>query len=88
MSSNGYRQKEPYDDVVQYKHPVVFKQAIKLLLEDGNMTIEGIMNLFHVNNFSLSAELIEDLLNLDKGTLTNVLPNEDNIIKFASLYKT
>lgn len=88
MSSRGYRQKEPYDDVIQYKHPVVFKQAIKLLLEDGNMTIDGIMNLFHANNFSLSAELIEELLNLDKGTLTNALPNEDNIIKFTSLCET
>ena len=65
MSMNGYRQKEPLDDTVEYKHPVAFKQAITLLLTTGNMSSGEIMNIFSSNKFSISPELVEDLLNLD-----------------------
>ena len=81
MSMNGYRQKEPLDDTVEYKHPVAFKQAITLLLTTGNMSSGEIMNIFSSKKFSISPELVEDLLNLDPGTLSK-RHVEDNILVF------
>ena len=71
MSTNGYRQQEPFDDLVEYKHPRALRQAIELLLAKANMTGEEIMNLFSANNFSVSASVIEELLDLSKGTLSH-----------------
>ena len=82
MSMNDYRQKEPLDDTVEYKHPVVFKQAINLLLTTGNMSSGEIMNIFSSNKFSISPELVEDLLNLDSGTLSKRRVEDDNILVF------
>ena len=49
MSMNGYRQKEPLDDAIEYKHPVALKQAINLLMTKGNMTGQdnGIASIFY-----------------------------------------
>lgn len=80
MSTNGYRVNEPLDDVVEYKHPHALKQAINLLLTKGNMSGEDIMNLFAANKFSVSANVIEELLYLEKGILSQ--DSENNIIDF------
>lgn len=80
MSTNGYRQIEPLDDVVELKHPHALKQSINLLLTKGNMSGEDIMNLFVTNKFSVSANVIEELLDLERGTLSQ--PSENNIIEF------
>lgn len=80
MSVNGYRQKEPLDNIVEYKHPHALKQSINLLLTKGNMSGEDILNLFVTNKFSVSANVIEELLDLQKGTLSQ--EEENNIIEF------
>ena len=49
MSTRGYRQTEPLDDSIEYKHPYALKQSVNLLLTKGNMSGEDIMNLFAVN---------------------------------------
>lgn len=84
MNAHGYRQEEPLDNTIEYKHPQAFKQSIKLLMSDGNMSENDIMNLFAKNRFSLSPGVLEELLNLEDGTLTQ--KTEAKIIELSSLY--
>lgn len=86
MSTRGYRQTEPLDDSIEYKHPYALKQSINLLLTKGNMSGEDIMNLFAVNKFSVSTNVIEELLNLDEGTLSQPSKTESKIIEFPSVH--
>jgi len=83
MSTNGYRLEEPLDNLIEYKHPRALRQAITLLLSKGNMSEEDILNLFTANNFSVSANVIEELLDLDPGTLSR--KKENNIVEFPTL---
>lgn len=85
MSTRGYRQTEPLDDSVEYKHPFALKQSINLLLTKGNMAGEDIMNLFTANKFSVSANVVEELLNLDEGTLSQPSKAGSKIIEFPSV---
>lgn len=85
MSTRGYRQIEPLDNSIEYKHPCALKQSINLLLTKGNMSGNDILNLFSANGFSLSANVIEELLNLESGTLLQASKVESNIIEFPSI---
>jgi len=70
MSMRGYRQQEPLDDLVKYKHPRALKKAVNLLLTAGNMSGEDIVGLFSQNGFSIPSNVIEELLDLDEGILS------------------
>lgn len=83
MSSSGYRQVEPLDDCMEYKHPRALRQAIELLLTKGNMSGEDIMQLFSANGFSVSVNVVEELLDLDEGTLSSKEPSK--IVEFPVL---
>lgn len=85
MSTRGYRQTEPLDDSIEYKHPYALKQSIDLLLTKGNMSDEDIMRLFATHKFSVSANVIEELLNLEEGTLSQSQKVESKIIEFSSI---
>ncbi|MBN7774148.1 helix-turn-helix domain-containing protein [Clostridium aminobutyricum] len=85
MSMNGYRHKEPLDDIVEYKHPQALKQAINLLLKNGNMSGGDIMNLFVTNKFSVSTNVVEELLDLEQGLFSQIRAN--NVISFANIQK-
>lgn len=85
MSVKGYRKVEPLDDSIDYKHPYALKQSIELLLTKGNMSGEDIMNLFAVNKFSISANVVEELLNLEEGILSQPSIIENKIIEFPSM---
>lgn len=87
MSMNGYRQKEPLDDAIEYKHPVALKQAINLLMTKGNMTGQDIIALFAANKFSISPDVVEELLDLEVGTLTTY-KESPKIIEFPAIQKT
>lgn len=84
MSTRGYRQTEPLDDSIEYKHPCALKQSIDLLLTQGNMSGEDIMNLFASHKFSISANVVEELLNLEEGVLSQSPKGESKIIEFPS----
>lgn len=86
MSMNGYRQKEPLDDAIEYKHPVALKQAINLLMSKGNMTSQDIIALFAANKFSVSPDVVEELLDLEVGTLTKY-KEPPKIIEFPAIQK-
>ena len=85
MSTKGYRQTEPLDDLIEYRHPRALKQTVKLLLTKGNMSAEDILGLFVTNRFSISANVIEELLDLEKGTLSKSNDGENKIIEFPIL---
>ena len=86
MSTNAYRIMEPLDDTVEYKHPRALRQAIELLLTKGNMSGEDVMRLFSANDFSISANVVEELLDLTKGTLSSKEPS--NIVEFPVLIES
>lgn len=85
MSTRGYRQTEPLDDSIEYKHPYALKQSINLLMTKGNMSGEDIMSLFATHKFSVSANVIEELLNLEEGTLSQTQKVESKIIEFPPI---
>ena len=72
------------EDSIEYKHPCALKQSIDLLLTKGNMSGEDIINLFAEHKFSISANAIEELLNLEAGTLSQTQKIENKIIEFPS----
>ena len=80
MSARGYRQEEPLDDAIEYSHPHALKNAINLLIEKGGMSSEDIITLFEEKQFSVPAALIEELLDLETGTLSRKIKTE--IIEF------
>ena len=79
MSIKGYRLVEPLDDSIEFKHPHALHQAIDLLMTKGEMSGDDIMNLFSSNGFTISTDVVEELLNLKNGTLAN--HNNDNIVE-------
>lgn len=85
MSTRGYRQTEPLDDSIEYKHPYALKQSIDLLMTKGNMSGEDIMSLFTAHKFSVSSNVIEELLNLEEGTLSRTRKAESKIIEFPPI---
>lgn len=83
MSAKGYRFKEPLDDSIEYKHPKALRQAIELLLSKANMSGYDIVQFFSNNNLSITADIIEELLDLPSGMLTKEKPN--NIVELPIL---
>ena len=72
MSMNGYRQKEPLDDAIEYKHPVALKQAINLLMTKGNMTSQDIIALLNYSSVNIKL-IIHNLVNYyQKGEHTSI----------------
>ena len=49
------------------------------------MSAEDILGLFVTNRFSISANVIEELLDLEKGTLSKSNDGENKIIEFPIL---
>ena len=79
MSMKNYRQNEPLDDLVAYKHPRALRQAIDILMTQGKYTSEKIMQLFSDHGFSVSPNIIEELLDLEPGKLSSHY-EEDNVV--------
>lgn len=71
ISKNGWRIKEPLDDVVQIAKPTVLKKAIELLIVNEVMTGDQILKELSNHKLSLDRKEVETLLGLDEGTLLN-----------------
>lgn len=83
MSIRGYRQIEPLDDLIEYNHPHALKKAVELLLTDGKMSGKDVMDLFIQNGFSIPSNVMEELLDLDDGTLSPQV--EGKIVEFPTI---
>lgn len=71
MGRNGWRTNEPLDDTLIMRHPTVLKRAVNILLDNDILDADGIIATLRRKQFSIPREEIENLLNLDKGTLNS-----------------
>jgi Zn-dependent peptidase ImmA (M78 family)/DNA-binding XRE family transcriptional regulator len=64
ISKNGYRKREPLDDVIPIEKPYLFKQAFELLIENNIANPEEILNELALNKTEIDnlCFLPEDLL--------------------------
>ncbi|HDV6086758.1 XRE family transcriptional regulator [Staphylococcus pseudintermedius] len=70
ISKNGWRKKEPYDDIKEFKQPIAMKQAVEILIENEYITVkEFLKQLSDDYGLSIGNEEIENLLSLDSGYL-------------------
>ena len=83
MGSKGYRLNEPLDDFIEYKHPRALKQAITLLLTEGNMSEEDLLHLFIKNKFAVSSNVFEELLDLEANMLSTHMGNK--VVDFPTI---
>jgi Zn-dependent peptidase ImmA (M78 family)/DNA-binding XRE family transcriptional regulator len=69
FSKNGWRKKEPGDRPADI-NDTVYKIAIKMLFEGGYLTPDSLKNKLFEANIGLGTDDLEELMHLDKGTLT------------------
>lgn len=82
ISKNGWRTKEPYDDIKDLQEPVAVTQAIELLIENEFLTgDEFLQRLSQHYGLSLFRTEVEELLGLENGYLKTEAPIQtDNIV--------
>lgn len=71
MGRNGWRTNEPLDDTLIMRHPTVLKRAVNILLDNDILDADGMIAALGRKQFSIPREEIENLINLDKGTLSS-----------------
>lgn len=71
ISKNGWRTKEPLDNIIQIPKPTVLRKAIELLLSNGVLTGDMLMQQLTRNGISIFKSEVEQLLGLDSGTLND-----------------
>lgn len=71
ISKNGWRTKEPLDNILQVAKPTVLRKAIELLLSNGVLSGDMLMQQLSNNNISLLKREVEMLLGLDEGILND-----------------
>jgi Zn-dependent peptidase ImmA (M78 family)/DNA-binding XRE family transcriptional regulator len=64
LSRRGWKQKEPYDDVIPAEEPKLLKRAIEMVLESGEQTTDDL-----TANLNLEESDIEGLVGLPNGFL-------------------
>lgn len=69
ISSKGWRTKEPLDEYMVVKKPKALTQAINLLLLNNYLTPKQILGLFSKYGTSLPKDVVDEVLNLEPGTL-------------------
>jgi Zn-dependent peptidase ImmA (M78 family)/DNA-binding XRE family transcriptional regulator len=69
ISKNGWRTKEPLDDVLQMAKPTVLKKSIEVLIQNGVLDEVGIIQEMETSGLSIDRIEVENLLGLDKGRL-------------------
>lgn len=83
MSRNSWKAHEPLDEYIPVKHPKALKQAINMLLLNDYLTARQIFDLFSNYGLSLPKDVVDEVLNLEKDTLSD--ENDDvkdtNIIR-------
>ena len=71
MSQRGYRTNEPLDDAYQLIRPRYLKQAMKMIKIDKNISGQDFMDLLKGMHLSLYDSMVERLLNLEDGFLSD-----------------
>lgn len=87
MSKKGWRKNEPLDDILEMEEPVFLKRSIKLLISEGILTKDDILN-----EFSLYPQDIQALTQIEESYFTKKnndleIKLKDNIVNFPSIFK-
>ena len=69
LSQKGYRTCEPYDKETKQIQPKYLKEAMKMIIEEDKVSETEFLEAISENGTSISAEIVENILNLDKGYL-------------------
>ncbi|MFC0212129.1 helix-turn-helix domain-containing protein [Paenibacillus chartarius] len=74
MNQKNMRKKEPLDDVLSVPQPVLISKAVEMLLKANVLKPKDIIG---AGGLTLTQEIVEYLLNLEKGTLSE--DKKDNV---------
>jgi len=80
LSSNQWRTREPYDDIWEIPRPQLFKKAISILIENKVLNAQQIVSELSKSGLALDSREIENLLDLDKGVLSNMNQSQPAIV--------
>ncbi len=71
LSFRKWRNSEPLDDILIKSEPTLLKRSIDMLLDNNIFDVRTFLDELQTNNLSMEAEEVENLLNLEKGKLSN-----------------
>lgn len=80
ISYKGWRKKEPFDDLWKVQRPQLFKQSIKILIENNILSSTQIVTQLGIYGCSLHSEDVEKLLDLEAGDLREQIEEDSNLI--------
>lgn len=80
ISQKNYRKSEPLDDAYQLIFPRYLKHAMNLIRKEKKISGNAFMELLKLQGISLRKSMVEKLLNLEEGFLSDEIINEDNIV--------
>lgn len=80
LNKRGWLKHEPYDDFVRFTPPVLFKSAVKLLLDEKVFTANSFMQELG-KTIDIPYDQVEMLLDLPIGMLAPQYAGEGNILK-------
>jgi len=83
-SRNGWNSGEP-DDLPYSPTSTLLKSAVKLIFKEGVVTVEGFLSALKMRGVALHPSEIEEILCLDKGTLTPISAPRGQIISLKSI---
>jgi len=69
ININNWRKIEPLDLEIPIKDPSSLRKSVELLLSEKIFTAKTLLQEFEENGLKLTVEMIEELLNLEEGTL-------------------
>lgn len=71
MSQRGYRLAEPFDNEIPTCSPRYLKQAMRMIIEDKNISGNEFMDMLRSLKLSLHKEMVEKLIGLKEGYLSS-----------------
>jgi Zn-dependent peptidase ImmA (M78 family)/DNA-binding XRE family transcriptional regulator len=81
ISQNGWRKEEPLDNNSEPTSPVLLSNSFKLLLEKGVFDTYSLLEeLSNAYKLTIREDILEDLVGLEKFTLSRYRKNRDNVI--------
>lgn len=80
MSHNNYRKNEPLDDSYPLIFPRYLKHAMNLILKEKRISGDAFMEVLKSQGVSLKKGMVEKLLNLDEGFLTDEIIQDNKIV--------
>ena len=84
LSSKGYRKKEPLDSKYPSKQPRYLREAMNMMKNDLNITGDRFVDMLKEMKLSLNRDMIERILNLKEGFLSDTKEDEEVVLEMKS----